>query len=87
MSRSQRFFNGIAFAYSYQAVVMLAGLWLTPFLLHHLGKHDYGLWLMGLQILSYLLLTDLGIVVLLPRAVAYATGRAGGVKEATDLPP
>lgn len=86
MSRSKRFANTVFFAYSYQALLLITGLWLTPFLLRHLGQHDYGLWLMGLQILNYLMLTDLGIIGLLPRSVAYATGRAGSVKAATDLP-
>jgi O-antigen/teichoic acid export membrane protein len=66
---------------------MVTALWLTPFLLHHLGQHDYGLWLTALPILSYLLLADFGVVALIPRTVAYATGRAGGDKSnATDLP-
>ncbi|HUI78994.1 MAG TPA: oligosaccharide flippase family protein [Bryobacteraceae bacterium] len=86
MSRSKRFANSVVFAYAYQALLMVTGLWLTPFLLRHLGQHDYGLWLMGLQVLSYLMLTDFGIIGLLPRSVAYATGRAGSVKAATDLP-
>jgi O-antigen/teichoic acid export membrane protein len=86
MSRSRRFITGVASGYSYQALVMITGLWLTPFLLNHLGQHDYGLWLVGLQVLTYLLLADLGIIALLPRTVAYATGRAGGTKAATDLP-
>ncbi len=86
MSRSKRFANSVVFAYSYQAMLLITGLWLTPFLLRHLGQHDYGLWLMGLQVLSYLMLTDFGIIALLPRTVAYATGRAGSVKAATDLP-
>lgn len=87
MSRSKRFLKGVVFGYSYQAVTMLAALWLTPFLLHHLGQHDYGLWLTALPILNYLMLADFGIVALLPRTVAYATGRAGGDKKnATDLP-
>lgn len=86
MSRSKRFVNSVVFAYCYQALVLTTGLWLTPFLLRHLGQHDYGLWLMGLQVLTYLMLTDFGIIALLPRTVAYATGRAGSVKAATDLP-
>jgi O-antigen/teichoic acid export membrane protein len=86
MSRSKRFANSLFFGYSYQALVLITGLWLTPFLLRHLGQHDYGLWLMGLQVLSYLMLTDFGIIGLLPRSVAYSTGRAGSVKDASDLP-
>jgi len=76
MSRSRRFLGGLGFAYLNQAAVMLTGLWLTRFYLHHLGQHDYGLWLAGTQLLTYLMLMDFGIVALLPREVAYATGRA-----------
>jgi O-antigen/teichoic acid export membrane protein len=76
MTRSRRFFGGLRLSYLYQAVAMVGGLWLTPFLLRHLGQHDYGLWLVGLQTLSYLVLMDFGIVALLPRETAYATGHA-----------
>ncbi len=65
---------------------MLTGLWMTPFLLHRIGQHDYGLWLVGLQVLTYLTLIDLGVVALLPRETAYATGRGGGIESAGDLP-
>jgi len=77
MSRSRRFLGGISLAYLNQAAVMLTGLWLARFYLKHLGQHDYGLWLAGSQLLTYLMLMDFGIVALLPREVAYATGRAG----------
>ena len=77
MSRSRRFLGGISLAYLNQAAVMLTGLWLARFYLKHLGQHDYGLWLAGSQLLAYLMLMDFGIVALLPREVAYATGRAG----------
>ncbi len=77
MSRSRRFLGGLSFAYLNQAAVMLTGIWLARFYLRHLGQHDYGLWLAGTQLLSYLMLMDLGIVALLPREVAYATGRGG----------
>src|SRR5271170_3159395 len=76
MTRSKRFFGGLRLGYLYQATVMVFGLWLTPFLLKQLGQHDYGLWLVGLQTLSYLVLMDFGIVALLPRATAWASGHA-----------
>ena len=76
MSRTERFVLGASLGYVHLAVVTLVGLWLTPFLLGRLGSHDYGLWLVGLQIVAYLQLVDLGVVALLPREVAYATGRA-----------
>jgi len=48
----------------------------NTFLLHRIGQHDYGLWLVGAQLLGYLGLMDFGIVALLPRATASAAARA-----------
>jgi O-antigen/teichoic acid export membrane protein len=86
MSRTRRFLGGVGFGYANQALVTVVGLWLTPFLLYRIGQQDYGLWLVGVQILAYLALMDLGVVALLPRATAYATGRAGGSAETKELP-
>jgi O-antigen/teichoic acid export membrane protein len=86
MSRTNRFLKGIGFGYASQVITMLVGLWLTPFLLHRVGQHDYGLWLVGTQLMFYLALLDLGVVALLPRETAFATGRARSIEEATDLP-
>ena len=85
MSRSRRFLGGLSFAYLNQAAVMVIGLWLARFYLHRLGQYNYGLWNAGAQILSYLMLMDLGIVALLPREVAYATGRGG--PHNPEIPP
>jgi O-antigen/teichoic acid export membrane protein len=76
MSRTRRFLSGVGFGYVGQALVMTAALWLTPFFLHRIGQHDYGLWLMCGQIIAYILLLDLGVVALIPRETAYATARA-----------
>ncbi len=78
MSRSRRFLQGLGFGYLNQASVMIASLWLTRFVLAHIGQHGYGLWVSGTQLVSYLLLMDFGILALLPREVAYATGRSTG---------
>jgi O-antigen/teichoic acid export membrane protein len=67
-------------------LVTVAGLWLTPFLLARTGQHDYGLWLVGTQVLAYLMLMDFGVVALLPRETAFATGRAGGAVTRDELP-
>ncbi|MBZ5593066.1 MAG: oligosaccharide flippase family protein [Acidobacteriia bacterium] len=85
-SRTSRFLHGVWLGYANQALMLLGGLWLTPFLLHRIGQHDYGLWLVGTQVLMYLGLLDIGVVGLVPREIAYATGRSGGVESATDLP-
>jgi O-antigen/teichoic acid export membrane protein len=70
--------GGVAFGYANLLVVTVVGLWLTAFYLARLGEHDYGLWLVVAQVLAYLALLDLGVVALLPREVAYATGAEGG---------
>jgi O-antigen/teichoic acid export membrane protein len=59
--------------------VILVGLWLTPFLLGHVGQRELGLWLVASQILGYLGLMDLGVLAILPREVAVASGHAGGL--------
>src|SRR5947209_534962 len=76
-SRTQAFLQGAGTGYAYQALVMVLGLWLTPFLLRHLGQRDYGLWLVGTQLFGYLALLDLGVTARLPREATYATGRRG----------
>jgi O-antigen/teichoic acid export membrane protein len=86
MSRTSRFLSGIGFGYASQILTTLVGFGLTPFLLYRVGQHDYGLWLVGTQLMAYLALLDLGIIALLPRETAFATGRARSIEEASDLP-
>ena len=74
MSRTRRILGGTTISYVHQAVVILVGLWLTPFLLHRVGQHEYGLWLVAGQLLGYLALLDLGVIAILPREVAFASG-------------
>ena len=60
MTRTHRFLTGFVTGYAHMILATIAGLWLTPFFLHHLGQSTYGLWLVGTQIIAYLLLMDLG---------------------------
>ena len=84
MTRTGRFLRGLSVGYTSQVLTTLVGLWLTTFLLSRLGQVDYGLWLVATQVLSYLLLLDLGIVALLPRETAFATGgRCGASRSAS----
>jgi O-antigen/teichoic acid export membrane protein len=87
VTRTRRFLGGLLFGYGNQLLITVVGLWLTAFLLNRLGETDYGLWLVAAQILAYLLLMDLGVVALIPRETAFATGRAGGQKAAADELP
>ncbi len=74
MTRSKRFLYGVGWGYLNQFVMAAAGLYLTRFYLGSLGSTLYGLWIVGLQILAYLTLLDLGIIALLPRETAYTAG-------------
>jgi O-antigen/teichoic acid export membrane protein len=74
MTRTNRFLFGVGWGYVNQLVMAAAGLFLTRFYLGSLGGPLYGLWIVGLQVLTYLTLLDLGIVALLPRETAYAAG-------------
>jgi O-antigen/teichoic acid export membrane protein len=78
MSRTRRLISGVVTHYAGQVAITLVGLWITPCILYRIGQHDYGLWLVGLQLLTYLMLCDLGIVAVAPRSVAAATGKAEG---------
>lgn len=85
MTRTRRFLGGVSAGMAYQMVVTVVGLSLTPFLLGRLGPQNYGLWLTATQLIAYLTLLDVGVLALLPRDAAYATGRAGGIRDAADL--
>lgn len=74
--RVQRLLGGLGLGYLHTAGTILVGLWLTPYLLGQLGSHDYGLWLVGAQVVFYLGLLDLGVVARIPRDVASASGRS-----------
>jgi O-antigen/teichoic acid export membrane protein len=80
--RLRRFLSGLGLGYVQTAASVLVGLWMTPYLLGHLGSHDYGLWLLGSQVLTYLALFDIGIIALVPRDVAAAVGRGGDDRSA-----
>jgi O-antigen/teichoic acid export membrane protein len=86
VSRARRILGGLGLGYLNLAVVMIAGIWLTRFFISHLGERRYGLWLIGTQFIGYALLLDVGVLQLLPRQVAFATGRSRGWRDARDLP-
>jgi O-antigen/teichoic acid export membrane protein len=86
MSRTHRFVGGVVLGHVHLALVTVVGLWMTPFLLRVLGQQTLGFWLIAQQLLGYMLLMDVGVIALLPRETAFATGRAGGLAQAVDLP-
>jgi O-antigen/teichoic acid export membrane protein len=85
MPRARQFTYSVALGFLGQAIVMTTGLWLTPFLLHRLGPQQFGLWIVGQQLLVYLTLLDIGVIALLPRETAYASGRDHAASELPRL--
>lgn len=85
MSRTRRVLSGVGLGYVNQALALVVGLWVTRLLLATLGQYDYGLWLVGIQVLAYLALLDLGVVAVLPRNLAYVTGRAQNGRTTGDV--
>lgn len=53
-----------------QLIILGTGFLLTPFILHHLGQSDYGLWLLGGSVIAYGTLFDFGITGALTKYVA-----------------
>ena len=86
MSRAGKFIGGVGFGYAGQVLTTVVGLLVTPFLLRRVGQHDYGLWLVGAQVMAYLMLLDFGVVALLPREAAAAAGRQNSSGAADELP-
>ena len=80
--RLGRFVAGLGFGYLHTLTALAIGIFLTPYLLTQLGGYDYGLWLLGGQLLAYLALMDVGVVALVPREVAFAVGQGHGADSA-----
>jgi O-antigen/teichoic acid export membrane protein len=87
MSRTWRVIASASMGYAQMALTTLLNLWWTPFLLRHFRQYDYGLWMAGLPMLTYLNMVDFGVITLLQRDVAFALGAAGGdARRADELP-
>ena len=65
MSRTAKILAGASLDYIQMALATVFGLWFTPFLLSHLGAHDFGLWSTAMPMLTYIGLIDFGIVTLI----------------------
>jgi O-antigen/teichoic acid export membrane protein len=75
MSRTLRASIAAGFSYVQVGVSVIAGLWLVPFTLSHIGARSYGLWLASGELLAYAGLAELGMLVTLPWLIAQADGR------------
>jgi O-antigen/teichoic acid export membrane protein len=74
MSRTARATTSAFFGYTKFAISIVAGLWLVPFTLSHVGPRLYGFWLASGELLAYAALTEFGVLVTVPWLVAEADG-------------
>jgi len=70
MSRVKRFAASMATGYLAMAVNIAYTMLSIPLALYYLGKEEFGLWALALQISGYLMLLDLGMSTALSRFVA-----------------
>ncbi|HQQ59955.1 MAG TPA: oligosaccharide flippase family protein [Kiritimatiellia bacterium] len=60
-ARQTRAVVGLGFGYVSQAILLVLGLVITPFILGKLGRTGYGVWAVLGQIVGYIGLTDMGL--------------------------
>jgi len=69
-SRTHNFFRGLGAGYLAIAVNIAYTAASVPLALHYLGKEQFGLWALALQITGYLILLDLGVSSAVSRFIA-----------------
>ena len=74
MSSSRRFAINVSMNWAATAVNMVVPFFLAPFVVHHLGRVQYGIWVLAVSIVSYLALLDLGLRSAVVRFVSKAQG-------------
>jgi len=75
MSRARKAAIGAAFVYMQYALAIVSGIILVPMTLRYIGARTWGLWLAGVEVLSYGGMLDLGMLGVLPWLFAEAHGR------------
>lgn len=58
---TKRILTNIAVGWTSKLLISLSGVILTPMLIKGLGKYEYGIWVAIGQLISFLLLADLGV--------------------------
>ena len=67
--------TGTLTSYVLLGVTIVMGIFLMPFTMNHLGKAEYGLWMLAASMTAYLQLLDLGYGNGLVRQIAQADAR------------
>src|SRR6185312_16044893 len=67
--------GGVVIGWMSTLLAIAVGLYMTPFLIHHLGKVGYGVWVLVQSAVSYMYLLDLGLRTTVVRFSAEAHAR------------
>jgi len=73
-SRTRNYMAGLLTGYTVTFVTIAVGLWLTPFILRFLSSAEYGINALASEVLTWLMIVDLGITPALKVQVAQQTG-------------
>jgi O-antigen/teichoic acid export membrane protein len=73
--RSRRYLAGVLTSYAVTGLTVGVSLWLTPFALRFLDREEYALFVFGNDLLTWLVLLDLGVTAGLSAQAAQLTGR------------
>jgi O-antigen/teichoic acid export membrane protein len=71
MNLKQRIFRNSSLEIASKIVGILAGIFLSPYLIHSLTKETYGLWVLIGSVVGYFGFTDFGVRIATGRLVAY----------------
>lgn len=77
MSRLKNFFRNLITSYVQQAVIVFYSLISVPLILHWLPKAEFGLWSLLVQLMTYVVLVDLGMNSALARFLVDHKDRRG----------
>jgi O-antigen/teichoic acid export membrane protein len=70
MTRTRRFIVNSGSGYAFAATNLAYTVISVPLALHYLGKDEFGLWALSMQIMGYVLLLDLGVTSAISRFLA-----------------
>src|SRR6266852_2597566 len=79
MNLKQRIFRNSSLEMASKIVGMLAGIFLSPFLIRRLTTETYGLWVLIGSVVGYFGFTDFGVRSATGRQVAFYRGREDNV--------
>jgi O-antigen/teichoic acid export membrane protein len=75
MSRARRIAQNVLSNWLALAITTMAGFFLSPFVVHHLGNLAYGVWVLIASLVSYMNLLDLGLRGAVTRFVSKGTAQ------------